>query len=230
MLSIRVDDRNVQQDLAGTTSSCGITTYDGNTLNDVFRSYERSWRDTLCPRIFTIQAVIFLDATVFKFTIQHVAGDAVGQCLPTSVDQHKFLTHILALYNATASFCQGLHDEIPPRTTATDREYRVSGHDNTALRGQLKRSSLRTQPAREWWDMCTGSKFFPAMTLARKWLTAMRHDTQWQTIHVPEQVFEGWRSLAFEGGAKVSDFDLFASWIQLVGASSSPSSPYPSTD
>jgi hypothetical protein len=54
------------------------------------------------------------------------------------------------------------------------------------------------------------------MTLARKWLTAMRHDTQWQTIHVPEQVFEGWRSLALESGAKVSDFDLFASWIQMV--------------
>jgi hypothetical protein len=70
--------------------------------------------------------------------------------------------------------------------------------------------------------MCTGSKLFPAMTLALKWLTAMRHATQWQTIHVPEHIFEKWRSLAYEGGAKVSDFDLFASWIQLVGASSSP--------
>jgi hypothetical protein len=68
------------------------------------------------------------------------------------------------------------------------------------------------------------------MTFARKWLTAMRHDTQWQTIHVPEQVFEGWRSLACEGGAKVTDFDLFASWIQLVGAPSSPARSYPATD
>jgi hypothetical protein len=56
------------------------------------------------------------------------------------------------------------------------------------------------------------------MTLARKWRTAMRHDTQWQTIHVPEQIIDGWRNLACDNGAKVSDFDLFASWIQLVGA------------
>jgi hypothetical protein len=65
--------------------------------------------------------------------------------------------------------------------------------------------------------MCTGNKLFPAMTLARKWWTAMRHDTQWQTIHIPEHIFDVWRSLARESGAKVSDFDLFASWIQLVG-------------
>jgi hypothetical protein len=56
------------------------------------------------------------------------------------------------------------------------------------------------------------------MTLARKWLTAMRNDTQWQTIHVPEQIIDEWRTLACDNGAKVSDFDLFASWIQLVGA------------
>jgi hypothetical protein len=80
-LSIRIDDKNILQDLTGTTNSCGITTYDGNTLNDIFRSCRRSWHDTLCPRIFTVQAVIFLDATVFKFTMQHVAGDAVGQYL-----------------------------------------------------------------------------------------------------------------------------------------------------
>jgi hypothetical protein len=66
--------------------------------------------------------------------------------------------------------------------------------------------------------MCTGSKLFPAMTLARKWPTAMRYNTQWQTIHVPEQVIDKWRIVACDNGAKVSDFDLFASWIQLVGA------------
>jgi hypothetical protein len=57
------------------------------------------------------------------------------------------------------------------------------------------------------------------MTLARKWQTALRYDTKWQTIHLPEQVLDGWRNLACESGAKVSDFDLIASWIQLVGAS-----------
>jgi hypothetical protein len=105
------------------------------------------------------------------------------------------------------------------RTGDQDRQrLQSSGHDNTALRGRLGRSSLRTQQAREWWDKCTASKLSTVMTFARKWLTAIRHDTQWQTIHVPERVFEEWRSLACESGAKVSDFDLFASWIQLVGA------------
>lgn len=47
----------------------------------------------------------------------------------------------------------------------------------------------------------------------------MRYNTQWQTIHVPEQIIDKWRILACDNGTKVSDFDLFASWIHLVGAS-----------
>jgi hypothetical protein len=67
--------------------SHGITIYDSNTLNDVFRSCKKSWYNTLCPMIFTIQAVILLDATVFKFTMQHAAGDAVGECLQIFISQ-----------------------------------------------------------------------------------------------------------------------------------------------
>jgi hypothetical protein len=69
VLSVRIDDKNVLQHLTETTISCGITMYDGNSLNDIFRSCKRSWHDILCPRIFTVQAVVFLDATVFKFTM-----------------------------------------------------------------------------------------------------------------------------------------------------------------
>jgi len=43
------------------------------------------------------------------------------------------------------------------------------------------------------------------------------HDTQWQTIHFPGQIFDGWRILAYESEAKVPGFDIFASWIQAVG-------------
>jgi hypothetical protein len=85
---IRIDDKNILPSLTGTTVSHGITKHDSNALNDVFSSCKRSWRDTLYPRIFTIQAVLFLDATVFKFTMQHVAGDAVGERLEPLTDQH----------------------------------------------------------------------------------------------------------------------------------------------
>lgn len=145
----------------------------------------------------------------------------VSAAIPSSVNIAP-LMKILAMYNAASAFCEGLHGEIPQRTTETDRQYRVAGHEKSTPLRNLKGSSLRTQQAREWWDMCTGSKLFPALTLARKWKTAMSHDTQWQTVHVSEQVLDGWRILARESGVKVSDFDLFASWIQLVGVSRSP--------
>ena len=51
----------------------------------------------------------------------------------------------------------------------------------------------------------------------RKWKTAIKHDTQWQTLHISEDVINEWRTLAFMAGAKVSDLDLVASWIHLVG-------------
>jgi hypothetical protein len=88
-LSIRINDKSVLPSVTGTTVSHGIKTYDSKALNDIFSSCKKSWRDTLCPRIFTIQAVLLLDATVFKFTMQHVAGDAVGKRLEPLTDQHR---------------------------------------------------------------------------------------------------------------------------------------------
>lgn len=195
--------------------------HDGDSLNRIFSDGKRSWLNTLCPRIFAIHAVIFQDATVFKFTMQHAAGDAVGKRL-TIHDvmanlRVALLTKPVALHNAAAAFCKGLHDEIPQRDMDTNRQYRIVGHASTATRHGPLRSSLRSQQACEWWDSCTANKIFPVMTLARKWQNALCHETKWRTIHVPGRVFDRWRTLAFQSDAKVSDFDLFASWIQLVG-------------
>jgi len=76
-----MDDQNVLPDLTGTITSPGITTYDSKTLHNVFTKSKRSWHDTLCSRIFAIEVVILRDATVFKFMMQHAAGDAIGKCL-----------------------------------------------------------------------------------------------------------------------------------------------------
>ena len=126
------------------------------------------------------------------------------------------------MYNAANAFCEGLHGEIPQRTTDTDRQYRIAGHEKPTPGKQSPNSTLRTQQAREWWDMCTGSKLFPVLTLARKWWTAMSHETQWRTIHLSNSVVSEWRKLASNAGVKVTEFDLLASWIQLVGLSKSP--------
>jgi hypothetical protein len=64
--------------LAGTRTEFGITVYDANVLGDLFKENQISWYNRLRTRIFTIQAVTTQDATVFKFTIQHAAGDALG--------------------------------------------------------------------------------------------------------------------------------------------------------
>jgi hypothetical protein len=189
-----------------------------------------SWHDTLFPRIFAIQAVILHESTVFKFTMQHAAGDAVSMYRTTSTGNIIRLTVILGLYNAAAAFCEGLHGEVLERKTETDREYKVAGHGDTVSRPRLLRSSLRTQQAREWWDLCTGNTLFPALTLVRKWRSNMSHGPQWRTIHVSEQVFNEWRTLASEARVKASDFDLFASWIHLVSLSKVLANIYPSTD
>jgi hypothetical protein len=80
-LSIRSDDRQILPDLAGTRTEHGITVYDANSLGILFNNKRTSWRNRLCPRLFTIQAIIMQDATIFKFTMQHAAGDAVGMSL-----------------------------------------------------------------------------------------------------------------------------------------------------
>lgn len=174
---------------------------------------------TLCAREFLLSRLSYFltpQCSSLRCSMSQAMQSVSASQKDLSVDA-GILKQTLALHDAAAAFCQGLHDEIPQRAIETNRQYRVAARDNTAPRGRSLPSSLRTQQAREWWDMCTGSKLFPPLTLARKWLTAMRHDTQWQTIHIPEQIVAGWRDLACESGAKVSDFDLLASWIQLVG-------------
>ena len=77
-LNVRGEYRRVLPDLSGTKIGNSVTVYDANVLGDLFDADAISWSNRLRPQIFTIQAVIAQDATVFKFTMQHAAGDAVG--------------------------------------------------------------------------------------------------------------------------------------------------------
>lgn len=110
-LNIRMDEHNVLPDLTGTTTSPGITAYDSNTLNDLFRKSKKSWKNTLYPRIFAIQVVILRDAAVFKFSMQHTAGDAIGMCLRTSISPYciadKDHSHVQCGYRFLRRASQG---------------------------------------------------------------------------------------------------------------------------
>lgn len=77
-MSVRSEDRQILPELAGTKAKERIAVYNANVLGDLFDDNKIPWSYRLRPRIFTIQAVTLEDATVFKFTMQHAAGDAVG--------------------------------------------------------------------------------------------------------------------------------------------------------
>lgn len=81
-MSVRSEDRQILPELAGTKAKGGIAVHDANVLGDLFDDSKISWSNRLRPRIFTVQAVTMKDATVFKFTMQHAAGDAVGTFSP----------------------------------------------------------------------------------------------------------------------------------------------------
>src|ERR1700712_3073382 len=77
-LGTRDDDRCIMPDVIGKKTEHGITVYNPDILGGLFKDSATSWMDRLCPRMFKIQAITMQDATVFKFTMQHAAGDAVG--------------------------------------------------------------------------------------------------------------------------------------------------------
>jgi hypothetical protein len=75
------NDRCIIPKLIGKKTEHGITVYNPDILGGLFKDRAISWLDRVCPRIFKIQAITMQDATVFKFTMQHAAGDAVGTYL-----------------------------------------------------------------------------------------------------------------------------------------------------
>lgn len=77
-LSVRSENRRILPELAGTKAKGSITVHNANVLGDLFDDSTISWSNRLRPHIFTVQAVALEDVTVFKFRMQHAAGDAVG--------------------------------------------------------------------------------------------------------------------------------------------------------
>jgi hypothetical protein len=114
-LSVRHDYRRVLPDLAGTKSDGGVTVHDANAIGDLFDLDMIHWPKGLWPRIFTNQAVTMQDATVFKFTMQHAAGDAVGMSISMPAGLKVSLTAASGLYKAAAAFCEGLGGDIHKR-------------------------------------------------------------------------------------------------------------------
>jgi hypothetical protein len=214
--SICTDNRRILPDLAGTKTESGITVYDANVLGSLFNETQISWYNRLRTRIFTIQAVTTQDATVFKFTIQHAAGDALGMSQVAAGQWTTWLTIFLGLYKAAAAFCEGLVGDVHTRSTNVTRHYTFAGQGKILSKRQPLSSLLETQQARDWFDVCTSSKLFPIKTLARKWKDARYNATRWQTVHFPRSTIEMWQDLARKAGIKVSKFNLLASWIHLV--------------
>ena len=209
--------------MAGARAKDGITVYNAKVLGDLFDDSKIPWSNRLRPRIFTVQAVTLEDATVFKFTMQHAAGDAVGMFRSNAGELNGLLIAVAGLYRAASAFCEGLSGDIHKRSTNLIREYKVATDGKTESKWEWKRQPLRsllqTQQARDWFDMCTSSKFFNIKMLASKWKTARNDATRWQTIHFPKEMIEAWQDIANKAGVKVSKFSLLASWIHLVRAS-----------
>lgn len=208
----------MQPDLIGDVNSHGVAVYDSKILRDLSLRNNTNWVDLLWPQIFHIHAVICRHMTVFKFTIQHAAGDASSRSslLPA---RWSLLTRFQGLYRAAEAYCLCLHRDISKRVVNKQSTSTASGDYSVKprkLSDRQIRSSLGTRQNLEWWDICTSNRIFPLITLARKWRDSKRVRTCWQTIHLPEHILEEWRAIALEKGVKASNFDLLASWTHLV--------------
>ena len=59
----------------------GVHIYNSTVLAGLFARQKKTWANTFWPHIFTIQIVATPTDTVFKFTMQHVAADVLGNSL-----------------------------------------------------------------------------------------------------------------------------------------------------
>lgn len=79
MLKVRTLDSSVAPYLKQEESNHGVAFRDCQTLAKLFEGNRVSWTDYLCPRVALVEAALFQDASVVKFTTQHVACDVVGE-------------------------------------------------------------------------------------------------------------------------------------------------------
>lgn len=137
------------------------------------------------------------------------------------------LTLFLAIHNAAAAFCEGLHGDVQPRSSRADVDYTVIGPELEEKTDKTSPTpwsgdSIVTSQARSYWDWCTASVLFPFATIARKYMEFRRTPARWQSVYFPQHILDGWRRAAEDEGVKVSTYDLFASWLHMVSDSQLP--------
>jgi hypothetical protein len=222
-LDLRALQSTTLPHLTGSRLSDDVIEYDGTILERLFGRKLGTWTDVFNPRVLVIKAVLLRDATVFKFILQHAAGDAIGEMLSHS---RKQLSHTNGvppgLYNAVSAFCEGIHGPVKPRASRPDRSYKPLEFPNSPgkhrdyMSTRLTEETLRTPQARAWWPSCTGSLLFVPVTLMRTWWSFWRTPTSWRLVHFSEDILERWRGIARDANESVSTFALFAAWIQMV--------------
>ncbi|KAM0720748.1 hypothetical protein Q7P37_004885 [Cladosporium fusiforme] len=189
MLRIRMLDSSVEPYLTQDTTANGFTVRDCRPIASLFE-HSTSWIDFFCPRVASVEAVVFKDATAVRFTTQHVACDAFG------------------LYNVARAFCEGLHGHVEKRLSPTATRYTLRDSIDKQMTEEMKavRKPSPGQMPKIGYISLVGE-------LARNWFSSWSLVTCWQAIHIPKDVLAHWREIALDSGAEVSDNDLVTSWI-----------------
>lgn len=126
------------------------------------------------------------------------------------------------LYKAAEAFFEGLTGPVAQRSNKLDRRYIFQCDDvkTHVEHGKAKipclKNSVSTSIARDWLENYDPSGLFPLAVAGREWWNRWTVSTRQQMIHIPKEAIMRWKSLAAEAGAKVSRFDLLASWIHVV--------------
>jgi len=129
---------------------------------------------------------------------------------------------LTGLYKAAEAFFEGLTGPVAKRSNNLDRRY-IFQCDNIKRdveHGKAKisflKDSVSTSIARDWLENYDPNGLFPLAVAGREWWNQWTVPTRQQMIHIPKETIVRWKDLAAEAGAKVSRFDLLASWLHVV--------------
>ena len=129
---------------------------------------------------------------------------------------------MLGLYKAAEAFFEGLNGPVTKRSNKLDRRYIFRCDDikrdvepSKTTISALK-DSMSTSIARAWLQNYDPSGLFPLAVAGRECWNSWTVPTRQQMIRIPKEALMRWKDLAAEAGAKVSRFDLVASWIHVV--------------
>jgi len=135
-------------------------------------------------------------------------------------------SQFLGLYNASKVFFEALTGLIAKRSNRLDRQYKLqfadskkevspgTGEARTKVSSLIDRMS--TPAARAWLQNHTASRLFPLAVTGREWWSHWTVPLRQRMMHIPQAAIQRWKGFAEEAGAKVSKFDLVASWVHLV--------------